>query len=64
MEIGRGKRRRRKRGRMIFVDDEKKLERIFALAGQRKKKGRGKGVARELLVTVAVVTGKKYAVGR
>ena len=70
-----GERRRRKRGRMFFVDDEKKLERIFALAGRAEEKGKegqGEGVAREppfpsgwLLVTVAIVTGrKKYAVGR
>ena len=30
------------RGRMFFVDDEKKLERIFALAGSgRKREGKG-----------------------
>jgi hypothetical protein len=65
-------------GRLFFVDDEKKLERFFSpwLAAEEKGKGReGKeqGEGANLLsllaclfvtVTGALVTGKKYTVGR
>lgn len=46
----------KERGRMFSVDDEKKLERFFGLAGSgRKREGKGRGTAEGKEVLVLLV---------